>query len=345
MDPAENPPRRAGAGERVMELLREGQGPRGEFLSREALRNAYALGLRDPRGLHERGCSTCSRSPHEGRERTDAGGPWTRSAPQTPVLTDLKPGGPVSPRPDMETAGRHGGCWRHALRELGLVTDAPDGFRATPCSNSRDARTRTAQGRKVIRPRRPAGQGRAEGLRSSPAAWAPRGMRPEAGRSRQDPARRSPRASFDSEEAALRRGSGRDGFQPGRRHRHPLRGTAGEAPGMREIARRDGGRSSAADSETAVALITDGPLQRRHLRLHDLPRGPPRAAAGRPPSGLVPGTGDRITIDLESREAGRGTCRDAPARVGGSPRSPEFRVGAPRQVRPGAVSLREPRPR
>ena len=282
-------PRKAGAarqaGRRVMELLREGTTAR-EFLSREALRNAYASVSATAGStnavLHLLAIAHEAESDLTLQDLDEIGA-------ATPVLADLKPGGRFT-APEMETAGGMR-LLASRLRELGLVTDTPTVSGETLFDLAGAAVEPSDQ--EVIRPSAQPVKARG-GLAILSGTLAPEGcVLKLAGHTRthhQGPAR-----VFDSEEAAFA------AVQEGRieagdviviRYEGPQGG-----PGMREML----GVTAAVIGRglgDSVALITDG---RFSGATHGFMVGhvAPEAAAGGP-IGLVR-DGDRITMDLESR--------------------------------------------
>ncbi len=298
------------AGERVMELLREGRTAR-EFLSREALRNAYASVSATAGSTnavlhllaiaHEAG----SELTLEDLDEIGAG---------TPVLTDLKPGGRFT-APDMEAAGGMR-LLASRLRERGLVTDTPTVSGDTLFELAEQAAE--APGQEVIRPAAQPVKARG-GLAILTGSLAPEGcvlkLAGHAKTRHEGPAR-----VFDSEEAAF--AAVQEGrIQPGDvvviRYEGPQGG-----PGMREML----GVTAAIIGRglgDSVALITDGRFSGATYGFMICHVAPEAAAGG--PIGLVR-DGDRITIDLDSRRLDV-EMRDADSRVAAPPES-EFRVGA-----------------
>ena len=311
--PAMDPRKPAAArrvGERVMELLREGRTAR-EFLSREALRNAYAS-VSATAGSTNAVLHLLAIAHEAGSELTLEDLDEIGAA--TPVLTDLKPGGRFT-APDMETAGGMR-LLASRLRELGLVTDAPTVSGDSLFELADAARDRPGQ--EVIRPAgrpvKPRG-----GLAILTGSLAPEGcVLKLAGHDKTR--HEGPARVFDSEEAAFA------AVQEGRiqagdviviRYEGPQGG-----PGMREML----GVTAAVIGRglgDSVALITDGRFSGATYGFMICHVAPEAAAGG--PIGLVR-DGDRITIDLESRRLDV-EMPDAPSRVAAPPES-EFRVGA-----------------
>ncbi|MDE3262414.1 MAG: dihydroxy-acid dehydratase [Acidobacteriota bacterium] len=298
------------AGERVMELLREGRTAR-DFLSREALRNAYASVSATAGSTnavlhllaiaHEAG----SELTLEDLDEIGAG---------TPVLTDLKPGGRFT-APDMEAAGGMR-LLASRLRERGLVTDTPTVSGDSLFELAEQAAE--APGQEVIRPAAQPVKARG-GLAILTGSLAPEGcVLKLAGHSKTR--HEGPARVFDSEEdafAAVQQGR----IQPGDvvviRYEGPQGG-----PGMREML----GVTAAIIGRglgDSVALITDGRFSGATYGFMICHIAPEAAAGG--PIGLVR-DGDRITIDLESRRLDV-EMPDAQSRVATLPES-EFRVGA-----------------
>ncbi|MXW38065.1 MAG: dihydroxy-acid dehydratase [Acidobacteria bacterium] len=298
------------AGERVMELLREGRTAR-DFLSREALRNAYASVSATAGSTnavlhllaiaHEAG----SELTLEDLDEIGAG---------TPVLTDLKPGGRFT-APDMEAAGGMR-LLASRLRERGLVTDTPTVSGDSLFELAEQAAE--APGQEVIRPAAQPVKARG-GLAILTGSLAPEGcVLKLAGHSKTR--HEGPARVFDSEEAAF--AAVQEGrIQPGDvvviRYEGPQGG-----PGMREML----GVTAAIIGRglgDSVALITDGRFSGATYGFMICHIAPEAAAGG--PIGLVR-DGDRITIDLESRRLDV-EMPDAQSRVATLPES-EFRVGA-----------------
>ncbi len=298
------------AGERVMELLREGRTAR-DFISREALRNAYASVSATAGSTnavlhllaiaHEAG----SELTLEDLDEIGAG---------TPVLTDLKPGGRFT-APDMEAAGGMR-LLASRLRERGLVTDTPTVSGDTLFELAEQAAE--APGQEVIRPAAQPVKARG-GLAILTGSLAPEGcVLKLAGHSKTR--HEGPARVFDSEEAAF--AAVQEGrIQPGDvvviRYEGPQGG-----PGMREML----GVTAAIIGRglgDSVALITDGRFSGATYGFMICHVAPEAAAGG--PIGLVR-DGDRITIDLDSRRLDV-DMPDAPSRVATLPES-EFRVGA-----------------
>ena len=298
------------AGERVMELLREGRTAR-EFLSRDALRNAYAS-VSATAGSTNAVLHLLAIAHEAGSELTLEDLDEIGAA--TPVLTDLKPGGRFT-APDMETAGGMR-LLASRLRELGLVTDAPtvSGDSLFELADAAPDRP----GQEVIRPAgqpvKPRG-----GLAILTGSLAPEGcVLKLAGHDKTR--HEGPARVFDSEEAAF--AAVQEGrIQPGDviviRYEGPQGG-----PGMREML----GVTAAVIGRglgDSVALITDGRFSGATYGFMICHVAPEAAAGG--PIGLVR-DGDRITIDLDSRRLDV-DMPDAPSRVAAPPES-EFRVGA-----------------
>ncbi len=298
------------AGKRVMELLREGRTAR-DFLSREALRNAY-------RSVSATAGST-NAVLHLLAIAHEAGSQLTLDdldeiGAGTPVLTDLKPGGRFT-APDMEAAGGMR-LLASRLRELGLVSDTPT-VSGDTLFELADAATDRA-GQAVIRPADRPVKARG-GLAILTGSLAPEGcVLKLAGHSKTR--HEGPARVFDSEEAAF--AAVQEGrIQPGDvvviRYEGPQGG-----PGMREML----GVTAAIIGRglgDSVALITDGRFSGATYGFMICHIAPEAAAGG--PIGLVR-DGDRITIDLESRKLDV-EMPDAESRVAAPPES-EFRVGA-----------------
>ena len=297
-------------GRRVMELLREGRTAR-EFLSREALRNAYAS-VSATAGSTNAVLHLLAIAHEAGSELTLAD--LDEIGARTPVLTDLKPGGRFT-APDMEAAGGMR-LLASRLRELGLVTDTPTVSGGSLFELAGAAAERAGQ--EVIRPaERPVKE--RGGLAILTGSLAPEGcVLKLAGHTKTH--HEGPARVFDSEEAAF--AAVQEGrIQPGDviviRYEGPRGG-----PGMREML----GVTAAVIGRglgDSVALITDG---RFSGATHGFMIGhiAPEAAAGGP-IGLVQ-DGDRITIDLDSRTLDV-AMQGAESRVATLPES-EFRVGA-----------------
>ena len=298
------------AGSRVMELLREGRTAR-EFLSRDALRNAYASVSATAGSTnavlhllaiaHEAGSEL-------GLDDLDAIGA------ATPVLADLKPGGRFT-APEMEAAGGMRLLARR-LRELGLLTETPTVSGETLFDLARSASE--TPGQEVIRPAGRPLKARG-GLAILRGSLAPEGcVLKLAGHTRTR--HEGPARVFDSEEAAFA------AVQDGRieagdviviRYEGPQGG-----PGMREML----GVTAAVIGRglgDSVALITDG---RFSGATHGFMVGhvAPEAAAGGPMA-LVR-DGDRITMDLGSRTLDV-EMADASSRRAAPPEAP-FATGA-----------------
>lgn len=311
--PAMDPRKPAAArrvGERVMELLRDGRTAR-DFLSREALRNAY-------RSVSATAGST-NAVLHLLAIAHEAGSDLTLEdldeiGAATPVLTDLKPGGRFT-APDMEAAGGMR-LLASRLRERGLLTDTPTVSGDTLFELAEQAAE--APGQEVIRPAAEPVKARG-GLAILTGSLAPEGcvlkLAGHAKTRHEGPAR-----VFDSEEAAF--AAVQEGrIQPGDvvviRYEGPQGG-----PGMREML----GVTAAIIGRglgDSVALVTDGRFSGATYGFMICHVAPEAAAGG--PIGLVR-DGDRITIDLESRRLDV-EMPDAESRVAAPPES-EFRVGA-----------------
>ena len=297
-------------GRRVMELLRDGRTAR-EFLSREALRNAYAS-VSATAGSTNAVLHLLAIAHEAGSELTLAD--LDEIGARTPVLTDLKPGGRFT-APDMEAAGGMR-LLASRLHELGLVTDTPTVSGGSLFELAGAAAERAGQ--EVIRPaERPVKE--RGGLAILTGSLAPEGcVLKLAGHTKTH--HEGPARVFDSEEAAF--AAVQEGrIQPGDviviRYEGPRGG-----PGMREML----GVTAAVIGRglgDSVALITDG---RFSGATHGFMIGhiAPEAAAGGP-IGLVQ-DGDRITIDLDSRTLDV-AMQGAESRVATLPES-EFRVGA-----------------
>ena len=298
------------AGERVMELLREGRTAR-EFLSRDALRNAYAS-VSATAGSTNAVLHLLAIAHEAGSELTLEDLDEIGAA--TPVLTDLKPGGRFT-APDMETAGGMR-LLASRLRELGLVTDAPtvSGDSLFELADAAPDRPGQEVIRPAGRPVKPRG-----GLAILTGSLAPEGcVLKLAGHDKTR--HEGPARVFDSEEAAF--AAVQEGrIQPGDviviRYEGPQGG-----PGMREML----GVTAAVIGRglgDSVALITDGRFSGATYGFMICHVAPEAAAGG--PIGLVR-DGDRITIDLDSRRLDV-EMPDADSRVAAPPES-EFRVGA-----------------
>ena len=297
-------------GRRVMELLRDGRTAR-EFLSREALRNAYAS-VSATAGSTNAVLHLLAIAHEAGSELTLAD--LDEIGARTPVLTDLKPGGRFT-APDMEAAGGMR-LLASRLHELGLVTDTPTVSGGSLFELAGAAAERAGQ--EVIRPaERPVKE--RGGLAILTGSLAPEGcVLKLAGHTKTH--HEGPARVFDSEEAAF--AAVQEGrIQPGDviviRYEGPRGG-----PGMREML----GVTAAVIGRglgDSVALITDG---RFSGATHGFMIGhiAPEAAAGGP-IGLAQ-DGDRITIDLDSRTLDV-AMQGAESRVATLPES-EFRVGA-----------------
>ena len=297
-------------GRRVMELLREGRTAR-EFLSREALRNAYAS-VSATAGSTNAVLHLLAIAHEAGSELTLAD--LDEIGARTPVLTDLKPGGRFT-APDMEAAGGMR-LLASRLRELRLVTDTPTVSGGSLFELAGAAAERAGQ--EVIRPAERPVKARG-GLAILTGSLAPEGcVLKLAGHTKTH--HEGPARVFDSEEAAF--AAVQEGrIQPGDviviRYEGPKGG-----PGMREML----GVTAAVIGRglgDSVALITDG---RFSGATHGFMIGhiAPEAAAGGP-IGLIQ-DGDRITIDLDSRTLDV-AMQGAESRVATLPES-EFRVGA-----------------
>ena len=297
-------------GRRVMELLREGRTAR-EFLSREALRNAY-VSVSATAGSTNAVLHLLAIAHEAGSELTLED--LDEIGANTPVLTDLKPGGRFT-APDMEAAGGMR-LLASRLRELGLLTDTPTVSGGSLFELAGAAAERAGQ--EVIRPADQPVKARG-GLAILTGSLAPEGcVLKLAGHTKTR--HEGPARVFDSEEAAF--AAVQDGrIQPGDviviRYEGPQGG-----PGMREML----GVTAAVIGRglgDSVALITDG---RFSGATHGFMIGhiAPEAAAGGP-IGLVQ-DGDPITIDLDSRTLDV-AMPDAEARTATLPES-EFRVGA-----------------
>ncbi|MYF75953.1 MAG: dihydroxy-acid dehydratase [Acidobacteria bacterium] len=298
------------AGERVMELLREGRTAR-DFLSREALRNAYAS-VSATAGSTNAVLHLLAIAHEAGSDLTLAD--LDEIGAGTPVLTDLKPGGRFT-APDMEAAGGMR-LLASRLRERGLVTDTPTVSGDSLFELAEQAAERPGQ--EVIRPAAQPVKARG-GLAILTGSLAPEGcVLKLAGHSKTR--HEGPARVFDSEEAAF--AAVQEGrIQPGDvvviRYEGPQGG-----PGMREML----GVTAAIIGRglgDSVALITDGRFSGATYGFMICHIAPEAAAGG--PIGLVR-DGDVITIDLESRRLDV-EMPDAESRVATPPES-EFRVGA-----------------
>lgn len=298
------------AGERVMDLLREGRSAR-DFLSREALRNAYAS-VSATAGSTNAVLHLLAIAHEAGSELTLDD--LDEIGVGTPVLTDLKPGGRFT-APDMEAAGGMR-LLASRLRELGLVTDTPTVSGDSLFELAEAASDRPGQ--EVIRPAdRPVKE--RGGLAILKGSLAPEGCVLKLAGQRKT-RHEGPARVFDSEEAAF--AAVQEGrIQPGDviviRYEGPQGG-----PGMREML----GVTAAVIGRglgDSVALITDGRFSGATYGFMICHVAPEAAAGG--PIGLVR-DGDRITIDLESRVLDVDMA-DAESRIATPPES-EFRVGA-----------------
>ncbi len=298
------------AGERVMELLREGRTAR-DFLSREALRNAYRS-VSATAGSTNAVLHLLAIAHEAGSELTLAD--LDEIGAGTPVLTDLKPGGRFT-APDMEASGGMR-LLASRLRELGLLTDTPTVSGSTLFELAEEAAE--APGQEVIRPAAQPVKARG-GLAVLTGSLAPEGcVLKLAGHSKTR--HEGPARVFDSEEAAF--AAVQEGrIQPGDvvviRYEGPQGG-----PGMREML----GVTAAIIGRglgDSVALITDGRFSGATYGFMICHVAPEAAAGG--PIGLVR-DGDRITIDLDSRRLDV-EMADAESRAATLPES-EFRVGA-----------------
>lgn len=273
------------AGERVMSLLREGRSAR-EFLSRESLLNAYTS-VSATAGSTNAVLHLLAIAHEAGSDLSLED--FDRIGAETPVLTDLKPGGRFT-APEMEAAGGMR-LLAARLRELGLVADTPTVTGDSLFALADAAAETPAQEviREAKRPLKARG-----GLAILTGSLAPEGcVLKLAGHERTR--HEGPARVFDSEEAAFA------AVQEGRivagdviviRYEGPRGG-----PGMREML----GVTAAVIGRglgDSVALITDG---RFSGATHGFMVGhaAPEAAAGGPIA-LVR-DGDRITIDLETR--------------------------------------------
>ena len=298
------------AGERVMELLREGRTAR-DFLSREALRNAYRS-VSATAGSTNAVLHLLAIAHEAGSELALAD--LDEIGAGTPVLTDLKPGGRFT-APDMEASGGMR-LLASRLRELGLLTDTPTVSGSTLFELAEQATEQPGQ--EVIRPAARPVKARG-GLAILPGSLAPEGcVLKLAGHSKTR--HEGPARVFDSEEAAF--AAVQEGrIQPGDvvviRYEGPQGG-----PGMREML----GVTAAIIGRglgDSVALITDGRFSGATYGFMICHVAPEAAAGG--PIGLVR-DGDRITIDLDSRRLDV-EMAEAESRVATLPES-EFRVGA-----------------
>ena len=286
--PATDPRKHSAArrvGERVMELLAEGRTAR-EFLSREALRNAYvsvsATAGSTNAVLHLLAIA------HEAGSRLTLQD-LDEIGAVTPVLADLKPGGRFT-APDMEASGGMR-LLAARLRELALITDTATvtGESLFELADAAPERPGQEVIRSANRPVKTRG-----GLAILKGSLAPDGcVLKLAGQSKTR--HEGPARVFDCEEAAFA------AVQEGRIHPGDViviryEGPRG-GPGMREML----GVTAAVIGRglgDSVALITDG---RFSGATHGFMIGhvAPEAAAGGP-IGLVR-DGDPITIDLDSR--------------------------------------------
>ena len=273
------------AGKRVMELLREGRTAR-DFLSRDALRNAYTS-VSATAGSTNAVLHLLAIAHEAGSELTLED--LDEIGASTPVLADLKPGGRFT-APDMEASGGMR-LLASRLSQLGLLTDTPTVSGETLFELAAKAPERPGQ--EVIRPADRPVKARG-GLAILTGSLAPEGcVLKLAGHTRTS--HEGPARVFNSEEAAF--AAVQEGrIQPGDviviRYEGPQGG-----PGMREML----GVTAAVIGRglgDSVALITDG---RFSGATHGFMIGhvAPEAAAGGPIR-LVQ-DGDRITIDLESR--------------------------------------------
>ena len=298
------------AGERVMTLLREGRTAR-EFLSRESLLNAYTS-VSATAGSTNAVLHLLAIAHEAGSDLSLED--FDRIGAETPVLTDLKPGGRFT-APEMEAAGGMR-LLAARLRELGLVADTPTVSGDSLFALADAAAETPAQEviREANRPLKARG-----GLAILSGSLAPEGaVLKLAGHERTR--HEGPARVFDSEEAAFA------AVQEGRivagdviviRYEGPRGG-----PGMREML----GVTAAVIGRglgDSVALITDG---RFSGATHGFMVGhaAPEAAAGGPIA-LVR-DGDRITIDLETRSL-EVEMPDASERRPEPPRS-DHRTGA-----------------
>lgn len=298
------------AGGQVMELLREGRTAR-EFLSREALRNAYAS-VSATAGSTNAVLHLLAIAHEAGSALTldDLDGIGAR----TPVLADLKPGGRFT-APEMEAAGGMRLLARR-LHESGLLTDTPTVSGETLFELA--AAAGEAPGQQVLHSAADPVKARG-GLAILTGTLAPEGcVLKLAGHARTR--HEGPARVFDSEEAAFA------AVQEGRieagdviviRYEGPRGG-----PGMREML----GVTAAVIGRglgDSVALLTDG---RFSGATHGFMVGhvAPEAAAGGPIA-LVR-DGDRITMDLDSRTLDV-DMPDAASRRPAHPDSP-FATGA-----------------
>ena len=217
-------------GRRVMELLREGRTAR-EFLSREALRNAY-VSVSATAGSTNAVLHLLAIAHEAGSELTLED--LDEIGATTPVLTDLKPGGRFT-APDMETAGGMRLPGQPAPRTR--ATDRhPHGLGRFALRTGRSRRRTRGPGGHPARRTARQGAGRARHPHRQPGA---RGMRPEARRTYEDTPRR-PGAGLRLGGGRLRGGPGRP-HPAGRRDRDPLRGSAGRPRNARDARRHRGG--------------------------------------------------------------------------------------------------------
>ncbi len=298
------------AGERVMELLREGRTARG-FISREALQNAYAS-VSATAGSTNAVLHLLAIAHEAGSDLTledlDAIGA------ETPVLTDLKPAGRFT-APDMEAAGGMR-LLASRLRDRGLLSDTPTVSGDTLFDLAAQASERSGQ--EVIRPAGQPVKARG-GLAILRGSLAPEGcVLKLAGQSKTR--HEGPARVFDSEEAAFA------AVQEGRIHPGDViviryEGPRG-GPGMREML----GVTAAVIGRglgDSVALVTDGRFSGATYGFMICHVAPEAAAGG--PIGLIR-DGDRITIDLDSRSLDV-EMPDAASRTATPPES-AFAVGA-----------------
>lgn len=298
------------AGERVMALLAEGRAAR-EFLSREALRNAYTA-VSATAGSTNAVLHLLAIAHEAGSALTIED--FDEIGAATPVLADLKPGGRFT-APEMEAAGGMR-LLAARLRALGRLTETPT-VSGDSLFELADAAEETER-QEVIRPADRPLKSRG-GLAILKGSLAPDGcVLKLAGHERTR--HEGPARVFDSEEdafAAVQEGRIAAGDVIVIRYEGPRGG-----PGMREML----GVTAAVIGRglgDRVALVTDG---RFSGATHGFMVGhvAPEAAAGGPIA--LARDGDRITIDLDAR-AIEVEMTDAESRRPAPP-APLFRTGA-----------------
>ena len=259
-------------GRLVMELLE--RGPAAERRSSRASRSRTRSPRRGHRRLHQRRAAPAGRRPR-GRRAARRSTTSTASARRTPLLADLKPGGryvatdlyraggvpPSSPSGCMEAGLLHEDALTVTGRTIGEEADAAEEPEGQEVIRPLDSPIKPNR-----RPRDPARQPRARGLRGEARRPRPRRAPRPGARVRVARRTRSPPS---------RRARSRPGDVVVIRNEGPTGG-----PGMREMLarhRRARGRGARRLGRAAHRR----PLLRRHPRPHGRPRGP-RGAARRP---------------------------------------------------------------